>query len=196
MNKYNNNGFQVQGVNGQILMAPRILQLGSNVDESSVNGLIAAILCWNQEDFEMEQKIVNYARKPIQLYVSSFGGSVYSGFALVNVIRTSKTPVFAFCIGHAMSMAFIIMISCHRRYGYKNSTFMYHEISCMQHGKLHDIKENIKVLNKLQKDLDEIVINTTKINKKLLDEVNLKKTDWYMNSKEAKKLLVIDEIIN
>lgn len=175
---------------------PRILQLGSDVDEDSVNSLITSILYWNQEDSEKEQQILNYNRKPIQLYISSFGGSIYAGLSLVNVIRTSKTPILSFCIGHAMSMAFIIMISCHRRYGYKNSTFMYHEISCMQHGKLHDIKENVKIMDKLQKVLDEIVIGHTKIDKKKLTEINNKKTDWYMSSVEAKKFCAIDEIIN
>ncbi len=174
----------------------RILQLGSEVNDSTVNGLISSILTWNQEDVEKEETVKDFKRKPINLYISSYGGECYAGLALINAIKTSVTPVHAYCIGHAMSMAFVILCACHKRFGYKYSTFMYHQVSSWAHGKLLDMKEDIVTSQRLQDLIDEVILAHTGIDKKKIKEVNQKKFDWYLSVEEAKKIGIIDKIIS
>lgn len=186
---------QTQNPPHGVLMNSRILQLMGQVDEQSVHGLINSILLWNQEDSLSEATTKNFQRKPISLYISSGGGYVLDGLALINTIRTSVTPVHAYCVGHAMSMAFVILISCHKRFGYKYSTFMYHQVSSMTHGMLESMKEQMAVTSRLQGIIDEIVLERTKIDRMKIKGVNSKKIDWYVSSMEAKKYKIIDEII-
>ena len=69
----------------------------------------------NQEDEEKDNKEKDFKRKPIKVYFNSFGGSVYDMWLLVDTILGSKTPVYTYCTGYAMSAAFIIFLSGHKK---------------------------------------------------------------------------------
>ncbi len=84
----------------------------------------------NYEDDEKEEKEKNYKRDPIRIYFNSFGGSVYDMWLLVDTILASKTPVYTYCTGYAMSAAFMIFIAGHKRYMSPHATLMYHQIYC------------------------------------------------------------------
>lgn len=73
---------------------------------------------------------------------------------------------------------------------------MYHQLSTrIPYSKYQDIKENLDMLKHNEKLLEELVLKDTKITKERLKEVNEKKQDWWMDTEEALKLGVIDEII-
>ena len=83
-----------------------------------------------QEDDEKDEKEKDYNREPIKLYINSYGGSIYDMWGLIDVILNSKTPIYTYCTGYAMSAAFKIFLAGHKRYCYKHSIFMYHQMSC------------------------------------------------------------------
>jgi ATP-dependent Clp protease protease subunit len=134
-------------------------------------------------------------RKPIEIHLNSYGGSVYDGFAAVNSIITSKTPVHTYVSGYVMSMAFGIFIAGHKRFAYPYSNFMYHEISTLSVGKNQEI-ERVTLENKrLQKMYDRLVTSRTSIDQKRLDKIKKSLVDWFFDAEEALKLGVVHEII-
>jgi ATP-dependent Clp protease protease subunit len=174
----------------------RTIILSSDVNESSVGEIIQNIYYINDYDDDIESNLVDYIRRPIKLIINSFGGSIYDGFALIGVIENSKTPIHTYCYGSAMSMALLIMVSGHVRYGHRLSTFMYHEcLDELAYDKLSNIDENINETKRIMLLYDEYLLFKTKLKKKQLDRIKKLKTDWYFGSNEALKYGIIDLII-
>lgn len=94
-----------------------------------------------------------------------------------------------------MSMGLPILVSGARRFAYKYSTIMYHEMSTLMWDKLESIKQDLKEGERLQVILDSIILNNTQILKEKLDNIKERKIDWYISAEEALKLGIIDEII-
>jgi ATP-dependent Clp protease protease subunit len=174
----------------------RNLILGDYVNQGSVKDLIKAITDINTEDAERESKTVGYVRAPIKLYVNTYGGSCYDGLGLINSIEQSKTPVHTICSGMAMSMGFYIMLSGHKRFTGKYSTFMWHELSMTEiNEKLEGMKMEVAEGERLQKIFDDMVVNKTKILRSQIEDVRTKKKDWYIPAQEAFELGIVDELL-
>jgi ATP-dependent Clp protease protease subunit len=107
----------------------------------------------------------------------------------------SKTPIHTIVTGAAMSCGFMILISGHKRFGYAHSTPLYHQVSTGLFGTTKDVEEGLKETKRLQKKIEEITLDRTKITKKRLKKVFKNKIDWFMSAEEALSLGVIDEIL-
>lgn len=181
------------------LPSGRDIIFSKDVDAESMAKITERILEVNEEDAYLEKlyKIhdINYTRKPIKIYIDSYGGYVYQCFGLLSVIDKSKTAVHTIVTGAAMSCGFMILIHGHKRFAYENATPMYHQVSDGIQGKVKDIQEDLKETLRLQERVEEMTLTRTKITKKKLKKIYKTKRDWYMTAKEAKKLGVVDEII-
>lgn len=131
----------------------------------------------------------------IKLYLSTYGGSVYDGLGLYDIIKASKTPVDVYCNGKIMSMGIIVMLAAANRYAYKNTTFMIHEVSSGSIGKLDEMEESVEEAKRLNNILFSIITENTKIERTKLHEIKKLKKDWYFNAKEALKLGLVTKII-
>lgn len=174
----------------------RTIVLSSDIENEIIGDIINDILFINDFDEEAENNVVNYQRKPIKLIINSFGGSIYDGLGLIGVIENSQTPIHTYCYGSAMSMGLLIMVSGHKRFGHRLSTFMYHECLDQQpFDKLSTLNENIDETKRIMSVYDNFLIERTSLKRKQLDEVKKIKKDWYFNSDDALKFKVIDVII-
>lgn len=168
--------------------AGRILSLG-DIDGDTVNEIIEIIYDINEEDAKKTQK------EPIKLIINSFGGELYSGLALVDVIDNSQTPIHVICHGSAMSMALIVFAAGHKRFASKYATFMYHEASYPTEGKVMHHKQELKETERTDKLCDAYLISKTKFTAKQLDDIKNKRAEWYFDVKTAVKYGLVDEII-
>ena len=84
----------------------RKILLSDNISALSVKDIITKIMDINYDDDLKEADYKDWERKPIKLFINSFGGSVYDGLSLVDIIKQSKTPVHTISIGSSMSMGF------------------------------------------------------------------------------------------
>ena len=174
----------------------RVLHVIGTINEENTKEIIESIIAINVYDDKQQSYFGRYKREPIKLLVNSFGGSVYSGFAVVDIIKNSRTPVHTICVGKAMSAGFLILIAGHERYSYPNSKLLYHQPSWGAKGTLQDMRETIQEVDIMEKHFEEFTLECTKIPKARIDEVRVRKIDWYMTPKEALKLGVIDKIIS
>ena len=177
----------------------RDLFFTKQVDQSSIGELTQKIIEVNQDD-EHLKKIYNvygltYNPEPIQIYIDSYGGSVYQCFGLLSVMERSQTPIHTIVTGCAMSAGFMILISGHKRFAHKLSTPLYHQVSSGAIGTVKEMEEKLEESKRLQKQLEDIVKEKTDITKKKLREIFDTKKDWYMTSEEALELNVVDEIL-
>lgn len=177
----------------------RNLYLAKQVDQASINEISKAIIDINQSD-EYLGKLVSlhnmaYTPKPIKLYIDSYGGYVYQCLGLLGIMDKSAVPIHTIVTGAAMSCGFMIAISGHKRFAYDTATHMYHQVSSGMWGKVKDLEEELEETKRLQSIIEEIALSKTKLTRNQLSENYKGKKDWFINSKQALKLGIIDEII-
>lgn len=173
----------------------RSFVLSEDIENEVAGEIIRWIYSINQEDQERENEVVNFKRKPIELLINTFGGSVYDTFAIVNAITSSKTPVITTCIGSAMSGGLYILASGHIRLACTYSNFMYHECSSgMVFTYRNKLVEKLDEIHRMQDMLENFLCSKTKLNKRTLQKHNNKRSEWYFGSEEALQWKIIDGI--
>ena len=74
------------------LLLDRILFLGTEVNSTVANLLVAQMLFLEQSD----------AEAPIHFYINSPGGSVYAGLGIYDIMQYISCPVYTYCVGMAL----------------------------------------------------------------------------------------------
>ena len=170
----------------------RKLLLSKDIDKSSVEDIIKEIMKINQDDDEKSDEYLNWERKPIKLYINSYGGAVYDGLALVDVIKQSKTPVHTVSIGSSMSMGFWIFLAGHKRYVGENTTLMFHDLASWTIDKSAGIRQELNELLRLQAILIEEITSKSMVQKEVLDDYINRKAEWYIPARDAIRLKLAD----
>ena len=170
----------------------RKILLSEDITSSSVRDVIKEIMEINEDDSRKEVDYKDWERKPIKLFINSFGGSVYDGLALVDVIKQSQTPVHTISIGSSMSMGFWIYLAGHKRFVGENATLMFHDISTVVWDKTEGIKQEVKEMERLQSMLSQYITSTSLVKQETLDDYITRKAEWYIPAEEAIKLKLSD----
>lgn len=167
------------------LLKDRIIFLGTGIDSTVANAVIAQLLFLDNQD----------PKKDIQLYINSPGGEVYAGMAIYDTMQYIKSNVSTIVVGMAMSMAAVLLAggAAGKRYALPNAKVMIHQGSAGFQGAPVDIEITAKEVISSRKRLDEILSHHTG---KPFEQVQ-KDTDrdYYMTAEEAKSYGVVDQII-
>lgn len=133
------------------------------------------------------------------IHVSTFGGDCYTGLGwcdfLANLDANPNYKLKLICEGKIMSMGIPITLSVKDRVCTKNTTFMIHQLSACEWGKLEDLKDNVQELDRLQSMLDNVILTNSKITKEELTDWYSHKKDYFFNAEEAVKLGIVNSII-
>lgn len=132
---------------------------------------------------------------PIELYLSTYGGGCYDGLAFYDVIEASQTPIEVVCTGKIMSMGIIVALGAKVRKGYRNTTFMIHQVSGVSFGMLRDMEETVAEVSRINDMLFKVIKSKTKVTEERLKQVIQQKQDWFITAEEALELGILTEII-
>lgn len=156
--------------------------LDEEVDEVSMGWIIRAIQTMIEIDAEM----------PIKLFINSFGGSVYDGLALFDLLESLPCEVHTVCLGSAMSMSLILFLVGDVRSAYPRSTFMAHSLSGGIEGTMSDMKIDLAESKRLNNILLKILSSNTK---KTLAwwKKEIEHEDKYYDYKKSVKLGIVTE---
>jgi ATP-dependent Clp protease protease subunit len=168
------------------LLKDRIIFLGSGIDDSVANTVIAQLLFLESQDSERD----------IKLYINSGGGSVTSGMAVYDTMQYIKSDVSTICIGLAASMAATLLAAGAKgkRFILPNAEVMIHQVMGGAEGQASDIKISAERILRIKDNLNKIVAKHTG---QPLEKVE-KDTDrdFFMTSDEAVKYGLVDKIIS
>lgn len=173
----------------------RLFYLSDNIDNVVIGQMAFNLLFLLRQDDAKEAKEKDFKREPIQIYINSFGGEVYDMWALIDIILNSKTPIYTYCTGYAMSAGCNIFLAGHKRFISKHSTLLYHQVSCWRHGKYQDLVEDRAEMDWMQDTMEEYVLSRTKMSKEDVQKIRDKKIDFYIHANDAVRLGFADEII-
>lgn len=164
----------------------RLFFISDDIDSTSIGKMCFNILYLLKQDDKNELEKKGFQREPIQIYINSFGGEVYDMWALIDIIENSKTPIYTYCTGYAMSAAFKIFLSGHKRFATRHATFMYHQMSFYsRYGKYQQLVEDRCEMDYLNAKTEEYVIERTKITQDYIKEIREKKIDVYIHAEDC-----------
>jgi ATP-dependent Clp protease, protease subunit len=173
----------------------RYYLLNKNISADNVESIVQGIYKTNTYDNQRQEEDPDYIPKPIKIVVDSYGGSIYDGFALVNSIDISETPIHTYCLGKAMSMGFLIFAVGHKRFAHPNATLMYHDGGTTLADTLEGINQSLAQTKKMVKAGDKIITSVSNIKQTKLDRVKREKKNWYIFGSEAFELGLVDELL-
>ncbi|MEB3292150.1 MAG: ATP-dependent Clp endopeptidase proteolytic subunit ClpP [Synechococcales bacterium] len=167
------------------LLRERIIFLGSEVNDTVADSIIAQMLFLEAEDPE----------KDIQLYINSPGGSITAGMGIYDTMQQVRCNVATICFGLAASMgAFLLSGGTKgKRMSLPSSRIMIHQPLGGAQGQAVDIEimareilHHKDTLNRLLADhtgqpLERIAADTER--------------DFFMSAEEAKNYGLIDRVI-
>ena len=165
------------------------------VNPNTMAIVCAAIQSFITMDDELEATEIDYERQPIHFYINSPGGSLYDMWALVDIMLMTKTPIYTYCTGYAMSAAFILFICGDRRFITPHVTLMCHQLSSAQDGTYLDLAQGLDELTWAQANAEQLVCDFTKIAPETMKKIRSEKLDYYIHAKEALELQVADAFI-
>ena len=149
------------------------------------------ILKFNAED--EKNKIPVEKRKPIKIFIYSYGGDGAACFSLIDMMKISKTPIWTINTGVAMSAGLLILLAGHKRFSMKSSTALIHSGSGGTQGSYEQTEAQMKDYKHFVQTMREYVIDRTKIDKKLLDKK--KAQEWYIYADEQVELGIVHNIV-
>ena len=167
------------------LMMDRIIFLGVPIDDYVANIIQAQLLFLESND----------AKRDIQIYLNTPGGSVYAGLGIYDTMQYINPDVATICTGMAASMGAILLCAGKKgkRTALKHSRILIHQPMGGAQGQASDIEITAREIQKLKKELYEIIANHSKHTyKKIWNDAD---RDYWMTSQEAKDYGMIDEVL-
>jgi ATP-dependent Clp protease, protease subunit len=167
------------------LLKERIIFLGTGVDDTVANLIIAQLLFLQSED----------PNQDITLYINSPGGSVSAGLAIFDTMEHIKPDVSTICVGMAASMgAFLLaMGEKGKRFALPNSRVMIHQPSGGFEGTAADIEITAKEIIKIREKLNAMLADRSgqSVEKIASDSDR----DYWMSADEAATYGLVDKVI-
>jgi ATP-dependent Clp protease protease subunit len=163
----------------------RIIFMGVPINDYVANIIQAQLLFLESAD----------AKRDIQIYVNSPGGSVYAGLGIYDTMQYIGPDVATICTGMAASMAAVLMCAGTKgkRTALRHARIMIHQPMGGAEGQASDIEITAREIQKLKKELYEIIANHTG---KPYDEVwKNSDRDYWMTADESKEYGMIDEVL-
>ncbi|MBO4345466.1 MAG: ATP-dependent Clp protease proteolytic subunit [Victivallales bacterium] len=167
------------------LLKDRIVLLGSQVDDTVANLLVAQFLFLQSED----------PKKDIDLYINSPGGSVTAGLAIYDTMQMLSCDVRTYCVGQAASMAAVLLAAGApgKRFALPHSRIMVHQPSGGCEGTAADIDIQAQEIIRIRTILYDIL---SKHCGRPADEIRAKSDrDFFMSAEEAVAEGIIDKVM-
>lgn len=167
------------------LLKDRIIMLGSAIDDTVANNIIAQLLFLESED----------TKKDITMYIQSPGGHVTAGLAIYDTMQHVKPDISTVCVGICASMGSVLLSggAKGKRYALPHSEVMIHQPLGGTQGQASDIILHATHIQKTRDTLNSILVKHTgqKISK-IEKDVD---RDFFMSAEEAKTYGLVDKVI-
>jgi len=167
------------------LMMDRVMFLGTAIDDQVANVIQAQLLFLQSVD----------AKRDIQMYINSPGGSVYAGLGIYDTMQYISPDVATICTGMAASMGAVLLCAGQegKRTALPHSRVMIHQPLGGAQGQASDIEITAREILKLKDELYQII---AKHSGQTIEKVNQDSDrDYWMKAEEAKAYGMVDEVL-
>jgi ATP-dependent Clp protease protease subunit len=168
------------------LLKDNIIFLGTPIDDSVANAIVAQMLFLESEDPD----------KDIQIYINSPGGSVTAGLAIYYTMQFVKNDIVTYCIGQCASMGAHLLAAGTKgkRFALPNARIMIHQPSGGAQGQATEIEITYKEIQRLKENLAATFAkHTGQTLKKVMKDMD---RDYFMGAEEAMEYGIIDKVLS
>ena len=174
----------------------RTIGLFTDVAEEKVAEIAHAMIYLNELN---KLETVEKNKKPIEFYLSTYGGNADDMFALYDVMRQVKrdTEIHTIGLGKVMSAGVLLLASGtkgKRKIG-KYCRVMIHSVIGGSHGSLPNLANEMEAIQQIQKDYIEALVAETTMTSKKMKALLERKVNVYLSAEEAVELGIADIII-
>jgi ATP-dependent Clp protease, protease subunit len=167
------------------LLKERIIFLGTPIDDTVSNLMIAQLLHLESEDPD----------KDISIYINSPGGEITGLFAIYDTMQYIKPDVQTICVGQAASAAAVLLAAGAKgkRFALPHARILIHQPHGGASGQAVDIEIQAKEIIRMREALDSILAHHTgQDTEKVARDTD---RDFIMSAIEAKEYGIVDEVI-
>jgi ATP-dependent Clp protease protease subunit len=167
------------------LLKERIVFIGSEIDDTMANLVVAQLLFLQSED----------ASKDVNVYINSPGGSVTAGLAIYDTMQFLKCDVATYCIGQAASMGSVLLAAGTRgkRHSLPSSRIMIHQPWGGAQGTASDINIQAQEILRLKSYLNGLLAkHCGKSVEELAKDTD---RDFFMSAQEAVAYGLVDDVL-
>jgi len=168
-----------------LLLKERIIFLGSPIDDTVANLVVAQLLFLEREDPDKE----------ISLYLNSPGGAISAGLAVLDTMQLIRAPVSTIAVGMTASMGTILLCAGAKgkRYALPNATVHIHQPWGGVQGQAVDIEIEARRILRERERLNRILADRTG---QTLERI-MQDTDrnYWMTAEEAVEYGLVDEVL-
>ena len=168
-----------------LLLRERIVFLGTPINDSVANLIVAQLLYLDREDPD----------KDINLYINSPGGVISAGLAIHDTMQMVRADVSTICVGMAASMATVLLSAGvkGKRYTLPNATVHMHQPMGGAQGQASDIEIAAREILRMQDKIRNILAsNTGQTVEKIAQDTD---RDYYLDADQAKEYGLVDEVL-
>ncbi len=168
------------------LLKDNIIFLGTPIDDSVANAIVAQMLFLESEDPD----------KDIQIYINRPGGSVTAGLAIYDTMQFVKNDIVTYCIGQCASMGAHLLAAGTKgkRFALPNARIMIHQPSGGAQGQATEIEITYKEIQRLKDNLaGTFAKHTGQPLKKVMKDMD---RDYFMGADEAMEYGIVDKVLS
>lgn len=177
---------QLEQIAHQAADGSRIIMLHGEVNESSIAQVIAHLL-----------HLASLSHKPVNLVISTYGGSVDEMFSLYDTIKFLPCPVHTIALGKVMSAGVLLLATGEkgRRLVGRSARIMIHPISSGMFGNVFELDNQNRETKRLQELMVSCLERETAMSRKDIEKIMKKGHDHYLTPDQAMKLGIVDKIV-
>ena len=168
------------------LFEERIIFLGTQVDDTSANDIMAQLLVLESMD----------PNRDVMMYINSPGGSMTAMTAIYDTMQYIKPDVQTVCLGQAASAAAIILAAGTKgkRLMLPNARVLIHQPAIDQgFGKATDIEIQAKEMMRMREWLENTLAkHTGQSRERISRDIEV---DTFLTASEAKEYGIVDEVL-
>jgi ATP-dependent Clp protease protease subunit len=169
----------------RMLLRDRIVVLGSDVNDTVANQLVAQLLFLEGEDPD----------KDIWLYINSPGGSISAGMAIYDTMQFIKPDVGTICMGMAASMGQFLLCAgaAGKRYSLPHARIMMHQPLGGVQGQASDIAIQAEQMAYIKRLMAERIASHTG---QEVDQIERdSERDRWFTAQQAMEYGIVDRVI-
>jgi ATP-dependent Clp protease protease subunit len=167
------------------LMGDRVLMITEPIDDHMMGVIVSQLLYLEAED----------SGEPIHMYISSPGGSVMAGLAILDTMQLISAPVHTYAMGMVASMAAVLFACGEKghRYIMPNAEVMIHQPLGGTSGQASDIEIQAKHILNLKRRLYKILSKATGKQIKTIEKESDR--DNYFEAADAIRFGLADKVL-
>ncbi len=168
-----------------LLLRNRIVFLGTPINDQIANLIVAQLLYLSNEDREA----------PIQMYINSPGGVIYSGMAIYDTMQMIPNPITTLAVGVTASFGTVLLTAGTKgqRYALPHATIHMHQPLGGAQGQATEIEIQAREILRLKSRLNEIMSMHTGQSIEVIERDT--ERDFFMSAEEAVKYGLVDHVM-